>query len=276
MDPIKSVHNPLVKYLFKLKKRKYREQEGKFLIEGVRFVEEALDSGWPVESIIYSPDLIGSARGSRLVAGAGSRNIKIVPAEKKVVDALAFTEATQGVLALCRMKDRRPEEIAGARGAGKAEQDALLVVVDGVSDPGNLGTIIRSAHALGADGAVLLKGTVDLYNDKALRSTMGSVFHLPVAHNVRADQLRPLLSAGGISLLVGVPRGGIPVDCLNAKRPLALVVGSESEGPSGEIFSLPHERITVPMPGQAESLNVAVALSIMLYEIVRLRFGDRQ
>lgn len=269
MEPIRSVHNPLVKYLQKLKKRRFREQEGRFIIEGVRFVEEALESGWPVESFIYSPELLKSARGARLVDAAGRGNIKTVLVEKSVFDGLALTEAPQGVLALCRMKNMGLGEVVGAR--GKAKQDALVVVVDGVSDPGNLGTIVRSAHAFGADGAVLVKGTVDLYNEKTLRSTMGSVFNLPVAHNVTAAELPDYLATGGMALVVGVPRGGVPVDRLDVGRPLALVVGSEAAGPSGDIYSMPHQKVTIPMPGKAESLNVAVAASIMLYQIVRLR-----
>lgn len=275
MELLRSVHNPLVKYLQKLKKRRFREQEGRFVIEGVRFMEEALEAGWPVETVVYSPELIRSARGKKLVAAVLDQNIKAVPAEKNIIGALAFTGTPQGVLAVCRMKNRRPGEVAGVREGGEVKKDALVVVVDRVSDPGNLGTIIRSAHAFGADGAVLLKGTVDLYNDKTLRATMGSVFHLPVAHNVKTGDLPAWFRAGEAGLLVGVPRDGIPVDHIDVDRPLALVVGSEAEGPSEDILSLPHEKVTIPMPGRAESLNAAVAASIMIYQIVRLRTGKR-
>lgn len=268
MEPIRSIQNPLVKQLAKLKKRRVREQEGKFIVEGARFVEEALVSGWPVESLIYSPDLLNSGRGQRLLAMAAGRGIKTVLADKNVIEALAYTEAPQGILAICRTRTPRLEEMAGREGA-KPGKDSLVVVVDGVSDPGNLGTIIRSAHAFGADGAVLIMGTVDLYNDKALRSTMGSVFYLPVAQNVSPAELREYLEGQGVSLLVGVPEGGSPPDGLDLNRPLALVVGSEASGPSGEVLSMPHEKVTIPMPGRAESLNAAVAASIMMYEITR-------
>lgn len=270
MEPIKSLHNPLVKYLLKMNKKRFREQEGKFVVEGARFVEEALASGWPVEGVIYSPGVLKSGRGADVVAAAASRNIKTIPVDENVMARLAGTEAPQGILALCGMKNRTLEEVAGLRKAGGGQQDILLVVVDGISDPGNLGTIIRSAHAFGADGAVLLKGTVDLYNDKTLRSTMGSVFHLPVVQGAGAADLDRLIREG-MFLLVGVPRGGAPVDRLDAFRPLGLVVGSESAGPSGEILSLPHQKVTIPMPGRAESLNAAVAASIMIYQVSRLR-----
>ncbi|MHB8917953.1 MAG: TrmH family RNA methyltransferase, partial [Desulfocucumaceae bacterium] len=270
MEPIRSIQNPLVKQLAKLKKRRFREQEGKFIVEGARFVEEALGSGWPVESLIHSPELLNSGRGPRLLAVAAGRGIKTVLVDKNVIEALAYTEAPQGILAICGMRLPRLEEMAGQKDAMPGK-NSLVVVMDGVSDPGNLGTIIRSAHAFGADGAVLMRGTVDLYNDKALRSTMGSVFYLPVAQNVSPAELREYLEGQGVSLLVGVPEGGSPPEGLDLSRPLALVVGSEASGPSADILLLPHQKVTLPMPGRADSLNAAVAASIMMYEITRLR-----
>ncbi|MFZ5631856.1 MAG: TrmH family RNA methyltransferase [Bacillota bacterium] len=276
MELIKSLQNPLVKYLQKLNRRKFREQEGRFLIEGFRFVEEALESGWPVDKVIYSPDLLKSPRGADLLAAAARENIKTVEVDQKIISALASTETPQGIMALCLTAKWQVSDVTGAPRAGKAKKDVLVVVVDGVGDPGNLGTIIRSADAFGADGAILLKGTVDLYNDKTMRSTMGSFFHLPVVSNAGIEELRGLLSEGGFGLLVGVPEGGVPVDSLDLERPLALVVGSEAAGPSGELLSLPHEKTTIPMPGRAESLNAGVAASIMMYEIVRQRNSRRQ
>ncbi|MCL6558500.1 MAG: RNA methyltransferase [Firmicutes bacterium] len=271
MELIKSVHNPLVKYLQKLNRRKFREQEGRFLVEGIRFVEEALKSGWPVDKLIYSPDLLKSRRGADLLAAAAGENVKKVEVDQKIINVLASTETPQGVMALCLTAKWRVSDLAGARRNGKDKKDALVVVVDGVADPGNLGTIIRSADAFGAEGVVLMKGTVDLYNDKTMRSTMGSFFHLPVVSSAGVEELRGLLSEGGFGLLVGVPKGGVPVDRLDLGRPLALVVGSEAAGPSGELLSLPHEKVTIPMPGRAESLNAAVAASLLMYEIVRQR-----
>ncbi|MCL4441721.1 MAG: RNA methyltransferase [Firmicutes bacterium] len=269
MEPLKSMQNSFIKQLVKLKKRKYREQEGRFVIEGLRFVEEALKSGWPVENIIYCDDFAGSERGADLLDRALKENVKTTPVEKKILYDLASTETPQGVLALCGMKRWRLSDLAGTGRAGRTGSGPLLVVADGVSDPGNLGTIIRSADAFGACGAVLTRVTVDLYNSKTLRATMGSVFHLPVPGNVGPDEIAGHLVNTGISLLVGVPEGGAPLSRMDLRRPLALVVGSEADGPSRELLSLPHEKVSIPMTGRAESLNAGVAASIMLYEIAR-------
>lgn len=272
MEAITSLQNPLVKYLQRLHRRKFREQEGKFLIEGIRLVEEALHWQWPVDKLIYSPGLLKSPRGAGLLASAG-KNTQTVLVDQKVIGALAFTGTPQGVVALCRMAGRQLKDLARPEPVGLVKGHPLLVVVDGVADPGNLGTIIRSADAFGADGVVLMKGTVDLYNDKTIRSTMGSLFHLPVVGGAGAEELWGLMSEGGFSLLVGVPEGGLPVEQLDLNRPLALVVGSEGAGPSGELLSLPHVGVSIPMPGRAESLNAGVAASILIYEIARGRTG---
>ncbi|HBV98805.1 MAG: hypothetical protein JL50_11795 [Peptococcaceae bacterium BICA1-7] len=271
MDTLTSSQNPFVKYMAKLKNRRFREREGKFLIEGARFVEEALKSEWPVEILVYSGDFPESGRWSGIADAARRLSIRIMAVTGKVMKELASTETPQGVMALCSMKGRRVEDIlAGPPGRGEGKQ-TLLVVADGVSDPGNLGTIIRSADAFGADGAILTRGTVDPYNSKVLRSTMGSIFHVPVAGGADPADLYRRLTDIGVGLLVAVPEGGAPVSRLDLCAPLALVVGSEAQGPSRELLSLPHKKATIPMSGGAESLNAAVAASIMLYEAARQR-----
>lgn len=272
MEPVRSVHNPFVSYVQKLKKRKFRDQEGKFVIEGVRFVEEALASGWPVLGVAYCAEVLNNPRGARLVRESVARGARAVLVAGNVMSAMASTESPQGILALCGVSPLDLEGIPG-KGPNAGSGNSILVVVDGVGDPGNLGTIVRSADAFGAGGVVITRGTVDLYNDKTLRSTMGSVFHLPVVQNVSPPDLRAYLKGRGMDLLMGVPEGGLPPDRIDLERPLALVVGGEAAGPSGEILSLPHTAVTIPMPGRAESLNAAVAASILIYEIARRRAG---
>ncbi len=264
MELITSKHNPMIKYFQKLKKRRFREQEKKFLVEGFRFVEEAVKAGSILESIIYSPEFLNSGRGKQVIFAVDEQAVKKIFVAKNIIDSLASTDSPQGVLAVCRMKEWNIDKLF-------LNKNSFIVLVDGVTDPGNLGTIIRSADAFGADGAILMSGTVDIYNDKALRATMGSIFHLPVFQNISLEDLPKQLHSGEIELLVGDPREGRPLDSIEVKRPVMLVVGSEATGPSEGILSLPHKKVTIPMPGKAESLNAAVAASIMLYQIAVFR-----
>ncbi len=266
MKPIQSMQNPMIKYYQKLKKRKFRESEKKFLVEGVRFVEEALRTQGLIDSLIYSLELIDSERGQRLLSWAGEQGARMISVEKSIINYLASTEAPQGVMAVCEMKEWTIEEVFHVNDR-EMIKSPIIVLVDGVADPGNLGTIIRSAHAFGAKGVILMSGTVDIYNDKALRATMGSIFHLPVINNILIKDLPIRLFDDEWQLLMGVPRGGSLLNSVDLKSPSVLLVGSEAEGASTDFYMLPHKKVTVPMAGNVESLNVAVAASIMLFQI---------
>lgn len=255
-----------IKYVRRLANRRFREREGRFLAEGVRFVEEALRSGWTVEMVIYCPLLTSSERGCALLREAREAGVTLQEVPDSLLVELADTETPQGVIAVIR---RPVVDLAAAIESGK---NSFLVLVDGVRDPGNLGTIIRAADAFGAGGVVLLKGTVDLYNPKTLRSTMGSLFHLPVVMAERAEAIDRLIKAG-FRLIVGVPGGIVPLYDADLDGQVVLVVGNEASGAGTDVLELADGVVTIPMPGRAESLNVAVAAGIMMYELVRRRTG---
>ncbi|NTW05802.1 MAG: RNA methyltransferase, partial [Peptococcaceae bacterium] len=219
MDPIKSQNNPLVKYLHKLKKKKFREQERKYLIEGLRFVHDALKSEAAIDSLICSQDFLSSERADGLVKLAQKRVVKIIPVDSGIIKYISSTESSQEVLALCVMSELSLVESIFDK--GKASN--LVVLVDGVSDPGNLGTIIRSADALGADAVLLMSGTVDMYNDKTLRATMGSIFHIPVIPNLKLIDLSMFFSENETSYLMGVPRGGKTLDSIKLNKFIVLI-----------------------------------------------------
>lgn len=266
MEPITSSRNPLIKNIKRLSRRKQREKDRKFLIEGARIVAEAVQSGWPLELVLTSPGFSGPDR-EQLTGLLKSRAIKTVELTPALFNELAETESPQGIIALAVMPGWRLEELA----AGDRSGSPVIVVVDGVQDPGNLGTIIRSADAFGADAVLLTRGTVDLYNPKTLRSTMGSIFHLPVLHNLEAGDVALFLDSRGLTLLVGDPGAPNALSGIDLRGPVALLLGSEARGPVGEYAVRRRVTVTIPMPGRAESLNVGVAASIMLYEISRQR-----
>lgn len=257
-------NNPHVKYLRRLAGRRFRDHEGKFLAEGVRFVAEALNSTWPVEMLVYSQRIAEDGRGKELLSSASNRGIALLEVEDPLFCELAGTETPQGILAVVRQRSNSLEELA-------AGQPALLLLVDGVRDPGNLGTIIRSADAAGAGGVILMKGTADIYNPKTLRSTMGSLFHLPVIQGCAAEVVMAYLEERGIKTVAGEPRAARTVYECDLRVPCALAVGGEATGAGQAVLDRVSELVRIPMPGRAESLNVAVSASILLFEAVRQR-----
>ena len=262
---ITAAQNPKIKYIRRLAQRGFRQKEKKFLVEGVRLVEEAFASDWRLESFVYTPEALQLDRSAQLLKEAENRCQQVLQVTPGIMAEISDTETPQGILAVLWQPEYALADVL------PPGQIPLVVVVDGVQDPGNLGTIIRSADAAGATGVILLKGTVDLYNPKTLRSTMGSLFHLPVIPGEEAPNALEYLASAGVSLILGDPAGSTPIDHINLQQAVALVVGNEGAGPGNEALQFKHNKAAIPMPGRAESLNVAMAASIMLYEAVRQR-----
>jgi TrmH family RNA methyltransferase len=259
------INNPQVKYVRRLANHHFRDKEKKFLIEGLRFVEEAINSTWPVEMLVYSKKIMDNPRAEHLLKTAGFRNVSLLEMEEKDFGELAETATPQGIIAVATQRGQSLEDLKTGDGP------ALLVLVDGVQDPGNLGAIVRSADAAGAGGVILLKGTADIYNPKALRATMGSIFHLPVIQGVSAQDILFYLKQRGIKTVAGDPHGSRLLFEIDLKVPCALVAGSEAGGIGENLKENVDDLARIPMPGRAESLNVAISASIMLYEALRQR-----
>lgn len=151
------------------------------------------------------------------------------------------------------------------------KKDGFYVIAEEMNDPGNLGTVIRTAHAAGADGVILSKGSVDLYNPKVLRSTMGSVFKIPVIQNADLAQVTDLMKRSGISIYAAHLKGKKLLYELDLKNGCAFMLGNEARGLSDKAADMCDELVKIPMPGNAESLNASVAAAVLIYEMVRQR-----
>ena len=247
-----------------LGRRRGRERRGLSLAEGVRLVEEAVASGIEVRGAAVSPGLEATTRGRALKSSLAARGVPLEEVSDSELAALADTEQPQGIVAVVRPPAWSLDRIATPPGA-------VLLVLDAVQDPGNAGTLLRTAHALGAAGVVALKGTVDLTSPKVLRGSMGALFRLP-AVATEAAELLAWASARGIELWVAeadgeaLTRPAVPRD---RRPPLALIVGNEGAGVSRELEAAASRRVSIPLAGGAESLNVAVAAGILLYEVTR-------
>lgn len=242
-----------------LRLRRGRERRGLALAEGIRLVEEALASGQVIRQVLASPALEATPRGQALKAGLAAAGVAVELTDEGTFGGLAATDHPQGVLAVIepprwKLEDVRP----GPR--------APVLVLDGVQDPGNVGTMVRTAHALGAAGVLALPGTAEITNPKTLRATMGGAFRLPCVA-VAEDALREWSRAAGVRVLVAAV-GGTPPDRLRGTA-LAVVVGNEGAGTRASLDAWTQGRIGIPQREGAESLNVAVAAGILLYEVTR-------
>ncbi|MVP01798.1 TrmH family RNA methyltransferase [Paenibacillus lutrae] len=261
LPDLASVQNSRVKEWAQLLDRKGRQKTGMYLIEGHHLVEEAVRAGAAVRTIVYEAD---KGLPPKLAAGAADAGIETVSVTRAIMERCTDTETPQGVFAVVDKPAAPAEALLAEGGAG------LVVAVDGVQDPGNLGTIIRSADAVGAAAVVLGRGTVDLYNPKTIRSTMGSLFHLPI---VEADlqELLPAAREAGRQIVVTSLQAQSSCYELDLTRPTWLVVGNEGRGVSDAAAAHATHRVIIPMQGQAESLNVAMATTVLLFEASRQR-----
>jgi RNA methyltransferase, TrmH family len=262
---IEGRHNALVKQLRRAFSQNQLTPDGYCAIEGLRILEEAIRSGLRLHAVFFSQT--AAARAERLLSQLGAQVETLLLPDKLFASAVP-SEATQGIAALVRWKEFSLEEVLAE------SQTGPLLAIAGVQDPGNLGTILRSAEALGAGGVVLGEGTVSPFNPKVVRASAGSVFRLPLARTKLSEALAGM-KALGLRRVATASHQGTPVDQANLSAPLAIFMGSEGAGISRDLIQAMDEVVAIPQAPQVDSLNVGVAASIVLYEVARQR-RDRQ
>ncbi|WP_172255380.1 TrmH family RNA methyltransferase [Saccharibacillus deserti] len=259
---IESTSNARVKEWAGLLEKKHRDRQGKYMVEGVHLVQEALRSGADVECVAYD-----MARGvpAELAQDARSSSTDWIAVSAAIVSKCTEARTPQPVFAVVRKSSAKLANVLEAA-------NGLVAVLDGVQDPGNVGTIIRAADAAGAAGVLIGRGCADIYNPKTVRSTMGSLFHLPI---VEGDLTELLPQAREASAKIVSTSLQARQNCYEADYRGAtwFVFGSEGGGVSPEVEAFVDETIIIPMPGRAESLNVAMAASVLLFEAVRQRLN---
>lgn len=253
---ISSLSNPIIKHIRALQsKRREREREGVFVIEGVRLFEEAARANVAPRLVLHTEDL--DARGRAALAALAALGGDVHPVTPSAMAAASDTETPAGLLAVVpHPSSLFPPSLSFA------------IVCDRLADPGNLGTILRTADAAGVEAVFLAPGTVDAFNPKVVRAAMGAHFHLPVMEATWAA-LRERLSE--VTAWLADSAGGDRYDRVDWRAPCALIIGSEAEGPSDEARALAAQHTHIPMPGRAESLNAAVAAGVLMFEIARQR-----
>ena len=251
MERITSRKNPLLEQIRRLDGGAYRRERGEFLCDSPKLVEEALRHGVQVTALVVSD-------GTALPEGL-SAPVRCVTVPADVMASVSPLRTPQGMLAVCRMPDTAlPDVLTGQR----------YVVLDGVQDPGNVGTVIRTADAFGCDGVVLLSGCADVYSVKTLRASMGAVFRVPV-WQTDAASLRARLDAAGLPLYGAALRDDTAdVRALELHR-CAIAIGSEGRGLTQQVLALCDRTVRIPMAAHCESLNAAMAAAVLLWEAYR-------
>ena len=243
-----------------LKRRKSREKQALFVAEGVRAVEEILDSQLTVRGLLVAPQLEGAQRGAALRARIATLDVETAHVTEAEFRSAAETDSPQGVMAIAEIPSHSLADLV-------SRQSLRILVLDAVQDPGNVGTILRTAEALGVDATIALPGTVDLWNAKVVRSAMGALFRHPTMH-ASLDQLDELIRANGVELW-GADAAGEPLSTTSPPAKLALAVGNEGAGLSSSLRERVQRLVSLPISGSVESLNVAVATGILLYQLRR-------
>lgn len=258
MLKIESKENKLFKDTKKLKEKKWRIKNKKYLIEGVRIVEEAIKAKVKIDAIFLEEDL----EDARINAFLEGQSFNSYVLSKELFKSLCSTETPQGVIAIVDLSN-----------SIEKKNGNFYILADKVQDPGNMGTIIRTAHAANAKGVIITKGTVDIYNEKTIRSTMGSIFYLPVIEDQDLECTKKLID-NGYKLLVSALDAEKNFFEEDLSGNYIIAVGNEGNGVSDEIKDLATVKVKIPMPGEAESLNVSVACAIMIYEKVRQNLSN--
>lgn len=254
---ITSTSNRLVKQVRALQKRRAaRKEEGLFVLEGVRMAYEVVTEGLPVHSVFHTDDL--NERGRGLVNSLARLGADIHIVSEHVMKAASDTESPPGLLLTLPMPKIAPQEVIN-----------FVLVLDQIADPGNMGTILRTAFAAGVQLIYLTKGTVDPFNPKVVRAAMGAHFRLPII-DLDASDDDPF---AGLTVLVAGRGEGLPYYQVDWRPPFALVIGSESQGPGDAMRMIASGGVHIPVREETESLNAAIAAGVILFEVARQRTG---
>jgi TrmH family RNA methyltransferase len=260
---ITSKSNPTIKEIRLLKQAKYRQARGEYFIEGVRLVEEALQQGVPVRKIAYSPRLEKTGRGAELLSTARRKISKAewLYVSDEVLGTISDTQSHQGVLAVLEKRERSWEELW--------QREGIIILLYELQDPGNLGTIFRLADAGGAAGIILSRGTMDPYNPKVVRASMGSLFRVPFLVNQDLAYGLQKLRSRGYQILATILHSDRSLWEVDFSQPTAVLFGQEGAGLPKDFVAAADGSFTIPMSPSAESLNVAMAAGLVIYEAFR-------
>jgi len=258
---VTSLANPLVKEIRGLALPKNRKESGLFVAEGLKLVTDALERDWPIRTLVYSAKAADQPGIQRAAAMARGRGADILAVSEAVLGKIARRDNPQMVIGVFEQKLTPPESI-------RARDANVWIALEAIKDPGNLGTIVRTADAVGAEGVLLLGETVDPFSVEAVRATMGSIFHIPIARMSVREFLSWRTTWRG--MVVGTHLAGHrDYREVDYRRPVLLLMGNEQSGLPNTLADACDALVRIPQSGRADSLNLAIATAVMLFEIRR-------
>ena len=254
---ITSPHNPKLKLIRALQGRaKERRSAGAFLVEGIRLAEEAVDANWPIKFALFDETL--NERGKSLVEGLRSRGVDMEEVSTNLMKSLSETETPQGILAVLELTNLPiPDSLT------------FILIPDQIRDPGNLGTLLRTAAAAGVQAVLLPPETTDAFAPKVVRAGMGAHFRLPI-HSTSWVRVEQVVRSAELQVFLADMEGQSCWET-DLRQPVALAIGGEADGASKSARKLAHRKISIPMNENVESLNASVAGSVLMFEVVRQR-----
>lgn len=266
---VESSSNKGFKWLKSLLKKRNRWKESLFIAEGVRSVEQILNGDQEVECIVYSESIEKTDRGLKLLERVQESNIKAICLDEKLFKEISETEEPQWIIAVVKFGFKSLEE-------SMKEEGNFYILLDRVQDPGNMGTIIRTGEAFGANGIIVTDGCVDVYNSKTVRSTMGALFDIALIYYEDIEEAISELKSRNIKIVSSSLDTENMLYDIDLREDMALVVGNEGSGISERVVELSDELAKIPMAGKAESLNAGVASGVFMYEVLRQRIEQKQ
>jgi len=261
---IQSAANPLIKRIRALENRRERERAGMFWVEGIAPVWSAVESGAAIDTLIIAPDLLTSTGAREMVAAAQAKGVRVTEVSGDLFARLAAREHPSGLGAVVQMTRRTLDDLI-------VIPDALFVALDAVGNPGNLGTILRTADAVGAHGAVLLGDSTDPYHASAVKASMGALFRVPVVAVSSVGTLLDWCHARGVGVVTTSAHAAVSHWEAVYPAPTLVLFGSEAQGLAPDVLAAGDLAVRIPMYGGVTSLNLAVAAGILLYEVRRTR-----
>ncbi|QWR77611.1 TrmH family RNA methyltransferase [Candidatus Magnetomonas plexicatena] len=258
---ITSVQNEKVKDAVVKRQRKAPEYKNSVFVEGKRVIETALISNAVLQRVFITSEFLRNTANRQIIENLSQKCTELYEVSAHVMDKLSDTESPQGIVALFKISESCLLNL-------KPDTKSVYLVLDGISEPGNVGTIVRTAEAFGVSGVITLPGTADPFSAKAVRASAGCVFNIAVI-KATVDEFLKWINHTKLKLISTVVSGGVPLYEATVRPPFALVLGQESEGVSRVLVNESSVQVMIPMRGKAESLNVSVSAAICLYEMFR-------